>query len=177
MIYSFPALVRIETEILILGTMPGAASLQKQEYYGNPRNHFWKITYEVLGCLPIAATYNQKMELLLRNKIGLWDVLQACERRGSLDSAIKNYLENDFESFFKTYPNIKTIVFNGKDSQKYFIKKFGQINGITYHVMPSTSPANTMSFENKLKMWSTCLLQVTNIFPEKCSNGVFDVPT
>lgn len=158
MINSFPALVDSNTKILILGTIPGIASLTKQEYYGNPRNHFWRIMYTLFDTLPVSDSFEEKIQLLKKNKIGLWDVLENCERKGSLDIHIKNHKENDFEMLFKQYPEIHTIVFNGKESHKYFIKKFGQIEGITYYVMPSTSPANTMSFENKLKIWSTGFL-------------------
>ena len=158
MINSFPALVDSNTKILILGTIPGIASLTKQEYYGNPRNHFWRIMYTLFDTLPVSDSFEEKIQLLQKNKIGLWDVLENCERKGSLDIHIKNHKENDFEMLFKQYPEIHTIVFNGKESHKYFIKKFGQIEGITYYVMPSTSPANTMSFENKLKIWSTGFL-------------------
>ena len=156
MIQSFRPHVDSQTEILILGTMPGIASLEKQEYYAHKRNHFWKILYTILNAMPISEIFEEKIQLLQVNKIGLWDVLENCERQGSLDIHIKNQKENDFESLFGLFPNIKTIVFNGKESHKYFFKKFGQIKGITYHVMPSTSPANTMVFENKLKLWSTC---------------------
>lgn len=158
MINSFPALVDSNTKILILGTIPGIASLTKQEYYGNPRNHFWRIMYTLFDTLPVSDSFEEKIQLLQKNKIGLWDVLENCERKGSLDIHIKNHKENDFEMLFKLYPAIHTIVFNGKESHKYFIKKFGKIEGITYYVMPSTSPANTMSFENKLKIWSTGFL-------------------
>lgn len=158
MINSFPAFVDSNTKILILGTMPGIASLTKQEYYGNPRNHFWRIMYTLFDTLPVSDSFEEKIQLLQKNKIGLWDVLENCERKGSLDIHIKNHKENDFEILFKQYPTIHTIVFNGKESHKYFIKKFGEIEGITYYVMPSTSPANTISFENKLKIWSTGFL-------------------
>jgi hypoxanthine-DNA glycosylase len=157
MINSFPPFVNSSTEILILETMPGVASLAKQEYYAHQRNHFWKIMYTLLDGLPISEIFEEKIALLQTNKIGLWDVLQNCERKGSLDIHIKNQTENDFETLFKNFPSINKIVFNGKESHKYFLKKFGQIKGITYYVMPSTSPANTMSFENKLKIWSTFL--------------------
>lgn len=156
MINSFPPFVNSQTEILILGTMPGIASLEKQEYYAHKRNHFWKIMYTKLGNLPVSEIFEEKIQLLRDNKIGLWDVLENCERKGSLDIHIKNHKENDFETLFKEFSAINTIVFNGKESHKYFLKKFGQIKGITYYVMPSTSPANTMSFENKLKFWSAC---------------------
>ncbi|RTZ03399.1 DNA-deoxyinosine glycosylase [Flavobacterium sp. RSP49] len=156
MIHSFPPFINSETEILILGTMPGIASLEKQEYYAHQRNHFWKIMYTLLNNLPIDQIFGEKIKLLQENKIGLWDVLENCERKGSLDIHVKNQKENDFETLFKEFPGINKIIFNGKESHKYFMKKFGQIKGITYHVMPSTSPANTMSFENKLEIWSTC---------------------
>jgi hypoxanthine-DNA glycosylase len=156
MIQSFSAFVNSKTETLILGTMPGITSLEKQEYYAHKRNHFWKITYTLLGNLPVSEIFEEKIQLLQDNKIGLWDVLENCERKGSLDIHIKNHKENDFETLFKEFPAITRIIFNGKESHKYFLKKFGQIKGITYYVMPSTSPANTMSFENKLKMWSAC---------------------
>ena len=156
MINSFPPFVNHQTEILILGTMPGIASLEKQEYYAHKRNHFWKIMYTLLDNLPVSERFEEKVELLQDNNIGLWDVLENCERKGSLDIHIKNQKENDFETLFKEFPGITKIIFNGKESHKYFLKKFGQIKGIMYYVMPSTSPANTMSFENKLKIWSTC---------------------
>ena len=136
MIHSFPPFVNNATEILILGTMPGIASLEKQEYYAHPRNHFWKIIYTLFNNLPIAENFEEKISLLQKHKIGLWDVLENCERKGSLDIHIKNHKENDFELLFE---------------------KFGQIKGITYDVMPSTSPANAMSFEKKLEIWSTML--------------------
>ncbi|WP_268846553.1 DNA-deoxyinosine glycosylase [Flavobacterium aestivum] len=155
-IYSFPYFINSNTEVLILGTMPGSVSLTKQEYYANPRNHFWKIMYALFDTSPIAEVFEEKVQFLLSNKIGLWDVLENCERKGSLDIHIKNQKENDFESLFREFPSITKIIFNGKQSHAFFYKRFGQIEGITYYVMPSTSPANTMTFENKLKIWSAC---------------------
>lgn len=112
--------------------------------------------HTLLNSLPISTVFEDKIKLLQTNKIGLWDVLKNCERKGSLDIHIKNQKENDFESLLNNYPTITKIIFNGKESHKYFFKKFGQIKGITYYVMPSTSPANTMSFEKKLEIWSSC---------------------
>ena len=156
MIQSFLPYIDHNTRILILGTMPGVQSLEKQEYYAHPRNHFWKIMYTLFNSLPIDDAFSKKINLLQEHAIGLWDVLENCERKGSLDVHIKNQKENDFISLFEQYPQINTIIFNGKESHKYFFKKFGQINGITYYVMPSTSPANTMSFDKKFALWSSC---------------------
>ncbi|HSD06185.1 DNA-deoxyinosine glycosylase [Flavobacterium sp.] len=155
-INSFPYFIDSDTEILILGTMPGAMSLEKQEYYAHPRNHFWRILYTIFDALPIDVDFEDKKKFLKAHKIGLWDVLENCERKGSLDIHIKNQKENDFEVLLKEFPRITKIIFNGKQSHAFFYKIFGQIKGITYFVMPSTSPANTMSFENKLKIWSSC---------------------
>lgn len=156
MITSFPYFINDSTEILILGTMPGLASLEKKEYYAHKRNHFWKIIYTLFNNLPVSENFDEKIKLLQTHKIGLWDVLENCERKGSLDIHIRNHKENDFEALFQEYPLIVKIIFNGKESHRYFLKKFGQIEGITYYVMPSTSPANTMSFEKKLEIWSSC---------------------
>jgi len=153
-INSFPYFIDSETKVLILGTMPGTMSLEKQEYYAHPRNHFWKILYTIFDALPIDVGFEEKKRFLKSHKIGLWDVLENCERKGSLDIHIKNHKENDFEVLLKEFPGITKIIFNGKQSHAFFHKRFGQIKGITYFVMPSTSPANTMSFENKLKIWS-----------------------
>jgi hypoxanthine-DNA glycosylase len=157
MICSFPPFADSETEILILGTMPGTQSLVKQEYYGNKNNHFWKIMYSVFAGLPVSEIFEEKKALLQKNKIGVWDVLAYCERQGSLDIHIKNQKENDFETFFSEYRKIRKILFNGKESHKYFTRKYGQIENIEYHIMPSTSPANTISFEKKLESWKAAL--------------------
>ena len=157
MINSFEPVANENTKILILGTIPGLASLKKQEYYGNPRNHFWQIIYSFYNEEYSTIDFKDKIEFLLFHNLGLWDVLKNCERQGSLDVAIKNQTENDFESFFKKNKNIEVIIFNGKESHRFFFKKYGQIQGITYHIMPSTSPANTMTFINKLNLWSKAL--------------------
>lgn len=157
MIQSFPPFVNFSTQTLILGTMPGITSLEKKEYYAHPRNHFWKIIFTLFDSLPITENFDEKIKVLQKNDIGLWDVLQNCERKGSLDIHIKNHQENDFKMLFAQFPKINKIVFNGKESHKFFLKKFGQIEGITYFVMPSTSPANTISFDKKLEIWSTFL--------------------
>lgn len=156
-ISSFPPIENPDARILILGTMPGAMSLAKQEYYAHKQNQFWKIMFSLFGQETVPELFSQKVQLLRENHIALWDVLQHCEREGSLDSNIKNQVENDIPSLLATHPKIKTIVFNGQQSHKFFLKKFGMIKGIQYLVMPSTSPAHTMKFENKRKAWSALL--------------------
>ena len=157
MISSFPPFAYADSEILILGTMPGAMSLLKQEYYAHKQNQFWKIMFTIFSDGIIPEHFADKVALLQQNQIALWDVLAHCERKGSLDIHIKNQIENDIPELLKQHPKIKIIVFNGKESYRYFIKKFGNIDSIEYHVMPSTSPANTIKFEVKLKEWKAGL--------------------
>lgn len=107
---AFPPLVNQNSKILILGTMPGEKSLELQEYYGNKGNRFWKLLFTLFN-RPLPKEYIEKKQLLEENNIALWDVLAYCERTGSLDSNIKNEKANDFESFYKQYPNIKHVFF------------------------------------------------------------------
>jgi hypoxanthine-DNA glycosylase len=158
MITSFPPIVNDETEILILGTMPGAMSLLKEEYYAHKQNQFWKIVFTVFSNGVIPDAFTEKISFIQQNKIGLWDVIANCERKGSLDIHIKNHKENDIPALLQQFPKIKKILFNGKESHRYFMKKFGNIDEIEFHLMPSTSPANTIKFEIKLVAWKEALL-------------------
>jgi len=156
--FSFAPISKPDAVILILGTMPGTKSLEIQEYYGHSRNNFWRFMFEILN-EDFSDNYEIKKNLLLKNKIALWDVLQFCERIGSLDSAIKNEITNDFELFLKQHPGIKTIVFNGQKAAAFF-KKYIPIKDGSYQLitLPSTSPANAgKSFEFKLNEWKIIL--------------------
>jgi len=145
--------------------MPGIASLDKQEYYGHPDNTFWDIVIRILDPTHKEDTvenfsYNDKAALLLKNKIALWDVLRYCDRKGSLDNAIKNEIKNDFEDFFNQHPNIKTIIFNGQKAKKYFDNCFKQLANtydLTLKTLPSTSPSHTFNTFKKLKEWRLVL--------------------
>ena len=156
-IASFAPIVDARTKILILGSIPGIKSLEKVEYYGNKQNQFWKIICTIFNNTVVPDCYKNKVDFFFFFRIGLWDVVRNCERKGSLDIAIKNQEINDFDTFLNEHPKITTLLFNGKTAYQFFYKKYGQIKGITYYVMPSTSPANTIPFENKLNEWSLIL--------------------
>lgn len=152
-IQSFPSLSNPNACILILGTMPGAMSLALNEYYGHPRNHFWKLIAKVFE-ESNPTEYHLKKEMLLRNNIAVWDVLQACERQGSLDSAIMKEVPNDFSQFLDQHPKIKLIAFNGQKAASFFKKYINLPDGYSFITLPSTSPANAgKSFEQKLSEW------------------------
>lgn len=152
-IQSFASISDDNAKILILGTMPGAQSLALSEYYGNRRNHFWQLLFALFN-EPYSTDYQIKKNLILKNHIALWDVLQACEREGSLDSAILKEVPNDCKEFLKTHPQITHIFFNGQPAAKFF-KKYVTIDSkYTLVTLPSTSPANAgFSFERKLEAW------------------------
>lgn len=158
-IYSFPPLTHPEATVLLLGTMPGVQSLERQQYYGNPRNHFWRILFTISNTA-LPTDYQAKQRLLLQNNIALWDVLQACERQGSLDSAIQEEVPNDFEHFLAAHPKLTHIGFNGQQAAKYFKKYVSVDKRYTLATLPSTSPAHAgMSFEAKLAVWRSFLMR------------------
>jgi hypoxanthine-DNA glycosylase len=151
--FSFAPISSDHANILILGTMPGTKSLELNQYYGHGQNNFWKFMFTILK-EDFSNDYEVRKALLQKNNIALWDVLQYCDRVGSLDSAIKNEIANDFESFLKNHPNITTIFFNGQKAAAFF-KKYVSLKK-TYQLitLPSSSPANaSKSFQSKLQEW------------------------
>lgn len=151
---SFPPVIDSGSRVLVLGSMPGAESLRLQQYYANPRNQFWAIIYS-LYARPVDPCYENRIQFVKRNRIALWDVIKSCCRAGSLDSNIEKETINDFEGLFNNFPGIKLIVFNGTKARDVYQKKVGfKLAGREYELLPSTSPANTMRFEDKLKHWS-----------------------
>ncbi|WP_042477786.1 DNA-deoxyinosine glycosylase [Bacillus ndiopicus] len=147
------------TQVLILGSMPSVQSLDKQQYYGNARNHFWPIIAAIID-EDISEDYTQRVELLKEKGIGLWDVIQSCERQGSLDANIRNEVPNNFSLLFQQYPQIQAVFFNGAKSFDVFKKHVGLeiLDGRYYEKMPSTSPIpgrNIKTFEEKIETWRT----------------------
>lgn len=153
-IFSFPPISDKDSEILILGTMPGEKSLKLNQYYGHGGNIFWKLIFTIFE-EPLSMDYEVKKNILLKNKVALWDVLKACEREGSSDNAIIQETPNDFSSFFKNHKNIRLIAFNGKNAEDYFHGLSSVKPDLKYITLPSTSPANTWkTFDEKLIEWN-----------------------
>ncbi|MDR3339677.1 MAG: DNA-deoxyinosine glycosylase [Candidatus Symbiothrix sp.] len=150
---SFEPISDAETTILLLGTMPGEISLQHGEYYANPRNKFWEIISKITNN-ELPQTYSEKKSLLLKTKIGVWDVAKTANRKGSLDSAIKEEKPNDLDNFIAMHKKIKVIGFNGKKAAQLFDRYFSRKKEIKYISLPSTSPANaSLSFDRKCEKW------------------------
>ncbi|MFA7073898.1 MAG: DNA-deoxyinosine glycosylase [Endomicrobiaceae bacterium] len=158
MLKSFKPVVNENTVQIIVGTMPGEASLKAGQYYAYKHNNLWRIVFDVFDGVGISCDYSCKLNVLLKNRTGLWDALAYCKRKGSLDKNIMQEKPNDFKSLLKKYPKIKKLLFNGQKANKYFVKYFGYLEGIEYIVLPSTSPANaSKKYKDKLALWSKAL--------------------
>ncbi|HXC50621.1 MAG TPA: DNA-deoxyinosine glycosylase [Candidatus Limnocylindrales bacterium] len=163
-IHSFAPIERRDATVLILGSMPGVASLDAGRYYAHPRNSFWRIMTELLSIDP-SATYEQRLDALVSNRIALWDVLHSCERTGSLDTSINRETQtaNDFESFFRTHPDIRCVLLNGTKAWDAFRRHAATMKideSLTVTRLPSTSPANaSWSYERKLEAWRSALMR------------------
>lgn len=161
-IQGFSPIIPAQPKILVLGTMPSVKSLEDAFYYAHPRNAFWPmIEYLTRRSL---RSLKDKVQALDALNILLWDVLANCEREGSLDSAIKQPVANNFEALLSDYPEIQVVVFNGQAAEKLFkqqvLNKQNLPAGITFLTLPSTSPANA-----RLKIKDKCL-----IWEEKLAN-------
>ena len=157
-VHSFAPLARADARVLILGSMPGAESLRRRQYYAHPHNQFWPIMGELFGAgreLP----YARRVERLLERGIAVWDVLKRCERPGSLDSAIVPGSEvvNDFAAFFRRHPGIRAVYFNGAKSESVFrraVKARPARADARCLRLPSTSPAHAgLTRAAKLAAW------------------------
>jgi TDG/mug DNA glycosylase family protein len=159
-IAGFAPIVSGDASVLILGSMPSEASLLRQQYYGHPKNAFWPIMSALFGSDP-KLCYQLRKEMLMENGIAVWDVLQSCHRRGSLDSNIKlaTITTNDFASFFTKYNCIKRVFFNGRTAEKLYQNRIlpalnHRFPYLEYQCLPSTSPAYaSLKFEQKIEAW------------------------
>jgi TDG/mug DNA glycosylase family protein len=157
---SFPPVFEADAQVLVLGSMPGRASLQVCQYYAHPHNAFWPIIENLFGVAD-GLDYIGRTGLLLRHRIALWDVLKTCRRNGSLDSSIRaaSIIPNDFGSFYRSAPDIKAVFFNGATAEREYRKRVvpmlpEKFAGLPTHRLPSTSPAMAgIPKEEKLERW------------------------
>lgn len=151
-VHPFGPLYDEKSEILILGSFPSVKSREENFFYGHPQNRFWRVLSAVLGC-QTPKTVDEKRELLLENKIALWDVIASCKITGSSDSSIKEVSANNI-SIILDSANIKAIYVNGKTAEKYYNKYIKIKTGREAVCLPSTSPANAAwNLERLIKAW------------------------
>jgi hypoxanthine-DNA glycosylase len=151
---SFSPIVDDRTKILVLGSLPGAASLAAGRYYAHPRNQFWRLIGDVLEVPLVALGYEERLQSLLDWRVGLWDVIAGAEREGSLDAAIRNETANDLTRVLDTLPSMRTIAFNGGTAARIGMAALGPFaNRYRCIALPSSSPAHAIPYEHKLARW------------------------
>jgi len=147
----FPPVIDDGVETLILGSFPGVASLGKAQYYAHPQNQFWRLVGAVIDePLPV-LDYADRLHTLLKHRIGLWDVIGSCVRWGSLDANIRQSRQNDFARVTGVARNLRRIFFNGQTAGRFAWQFAG--SGYEVAILPSSSPAYTLGFDEKLVQW------------------------
>nr|WP_040982083.1 DNA-deoxyinosine glycosylase [Oceanobacillus jeddahense] len=154
---SFAPVIGNKPKVLIVGSMPGKKSLEEQEYYGNPRNHFWSIMYHILNENAV-ETYSEKIHIIKKHHLALWDTIGYCYREGSLDMHIEEEEPNDIPGLLKKYPSIQLVACNGTKAYQMFQKFISprMQQEIDVIKLPSTSPIPgkyNKTFEEKIEAW------------------------
>jgi hypoxanthine-DNA glycosylase len=153
---NFPPVVDANTRVLVLGSLPGEASLKAGRYYANPQNLFWRLTGAVLETDLAALPYEARLAVLLRRGVGLWDTVAEARRTGSLDSAIRDATEADLVGLVRSLPSLRAVAFNGAKAAGIGTRQLsGLPDAPALIALPSSSPANaSRSFEKKAEAWS-----------------------
>ena len=153
-----PPVIARHSRLVILGSFPGLASLQAQQYYGHPRNHFWPLLGALWAVDLVAMPYAQRLTQIRRRGLGLWDVYAGCRRQGSLDTAIEDPEFNDLPSLHRRAPGLRLVAHNGAESARAMRQV--QALGLLVLKLPSSSPANaSWSFARKLAAWRAAFIQ------------------
>ena len=148
----FPPVINRNVERLILGSFPSEASLVAGQYYAHPRNQFWRLLSDLFEEPLTALPYRKRLQRVLAHRLGIWDVLHACDREGSGDASIRNKKANAFARLHRLAPHLRAVAFNGQTAGRY-AGEFAAAGFRTW-VLPSSSPAHAgRSYEQKLAIW------------------------
>lgn len=139
---------------MILGSLPGDASLRAGQYYAHPQNAFWRLVGEAIGVELAARPYEARLDALKATGVGLWDVIASAERSGSLDAAIRRPEQADLRGLIAGLPRLRAVAFNGKTAARLGRRALGDIPDLTLINLPSSSPAFTLSPERKAESWA-----------------------
>jgi len=151
---SLPPIVDAQAKVLVLGTLPGEASLRRQEYYAHPRNLFWPIVFALFDAAP-AAEYAARLAFVAAHRIALWDVCESGEREASADATIRREQPNAIDRLLERYPQIRAVAFNGTGARRLYDRHFARHPDLAYLALPSTSPAHArIDFAGKLMRWA-----------------------
>ncbi len=151
----FAPVVDTETRLLILGSLPGDASLKAAQYYAHPRNAFWPLIGGVLGEDLAGQPYEKRIERLKARGVGLWDVIASAERSGSLDAAIRSPEAADLRGLIGGLPRLRAVAFNGKLAAKLGRRIIGDVAGVRLVDLPSSSPAHAIPLAGKANIWNS----------------------
>jgi hypoxanthine-DNA glycosylase len=156
----FPPIAASDARVLILGSLPGQASLAAQQYYAQPQNAFWRIMGELFDA-GLDVPYPERAERLRASGVALWDVCKAAVRPGSLDASIdlNTVITNDFKRFLRAHPGIVHVCVNGGTAHRLYVRRVQPIlpeplSSLPLHLLPSTSPAHaSLRYAQKLECW------------------------
>jgi hypoxanthine-DNA glycosylase len=149
----FPPVIRPDIRLLVLGSLPGAVSLELQRYYAHPQNQFWRLIGRVIGRELAPLDYDARLDALLEAGVGLWDTVAKASREGSLDANIRLHAASDLHSLIATLPELRAIAFNGGTSARIGRKELAGSEHVALVDLPSSSPAYTLPFADKLARW------------------------
>ena len=153
---SFAPVINADTRVVLLGSLPGEVSLAAAQYYAHPRNQFWRLLGEVLGLELVTLDYATRLQAVLQHRVGLWDVVARAQRRGSLDSQLREVETNDFTHLTALAPQLRAIGCNGGEAWRR-ASNFGPgwfaQQGIHMRALPSSSPAYTLPYAEKRNIW------------------------
>lgn len=150
----FDPVVGARTRLLILGSLPGDASLRAGQYYGHPRNAFWRLIGGVIGRDLTTLPYEDRLTALKTAGVGLWDVIASAERPGSLDAAIRRPEAADLRGLVQDLPNLRVVAFNGGKAARLGRAVLADPPGLALIDLPSSSPAHARPFADKAAAWS-----------------------
>ncbi len=152
--HCFPPVANKATRLLVLGSLPGAVSLARSQYYAHPQNLFWRLMSRVIDRDLVTMDYDSRLQSLLDAGVGLWDTVAAATRPGSLDADIRLHAASDLAALAATLPELRAVAFNGGTSARIGRRQLAGVEGLDLVDLPSSSPAYaSVSFERKLETW------------------------
>ncbi|NIK79871.1 TDG/mug DNA glycosylase family protein [Paenibacillus castaneae] len=159
-IYSFPPVIDEQARVLILGTAPSVKSLEHGQFYGHPQNFMWRILYRLFSESEVDPVYENRLSYLHKHRLALWDVIESCEREGSLDVNIRDIVPQKLPDLIAQYPQLRCFAFNGAkayDTFQKFYRGHECFRNITLLKLPSSSPIPTprmRTLEDRVEAWS-----------------------
>ncbi len=143
-----------DARLMILGSLPGEASLKAQRYYAHPQNQFWRLLGAAIGEELATMDYDARLARLSARRISLWDVVGEARRQGSLDGAIRDATTNRLADYMAKHPRLRAVAFNGQTAARLGRLALTGLQGLTLIDLPSSSPAYTLPFAWKVERWA-----------------------